>query len=133
MSGESDLETLLKTLKVIRHDGVWRFHTFSNSFVDVMKLAFWFGWFAKVSILESEGASLVLPAYKSTPPDNRWVWLEMSVHSDLNAVGFLARIAAALSEAGVPCNAVAGYYHDHIFVPEDKADVAVAAIEGLAS
>lgn len=124
MSGESDLATLLKTLEVIRHDGEWRFETQAeHPDPDQSALAF----------RESEGWTAILPAGQSTPPDNRWVWLEMSVHSDLNAVGFLAAIANALAGAGVPCNAVAGFYHDHVFVPEGKADVAVKAIEALAN
>ncbi len=123
MSGESDLETLLKTLKVIRHEGVWRFETNADQLGTSEAI---------MTFQESEGMTIIAPAAIDTSSDNRWVWLEMSVHSDLNAVGFLARIAVALSEAGVPCNAVAGYYHDHIFVPEDKADVAVKALEVLA-
>ena len=123
MSGESDLETLLKTLRVIRHEGVWRFETGVDQ-PDASE--------AIMTFQESEGMTIIAPAAIDTSSDNRWVWLEMSVHSDLNAVGFLARIAVALSEAGVPCNAVAGFYHDHIFVPEDKADVAVTALEVLA-
>lgn len=123
MSGESDLDTLLKTLKVIRHDGVWQFETQAGKpSLDEAVLAF----------REREGWTAILPAAEDTADDNRWVWLEMSVHSDLNAVGFLARVAAALAGAGVPCNAVAGFYHDHIFVPEHKADVAVKALEALA-
>ena len=123
MSGESDLETLLKTLRVIRHEGVWRFEAGVDQ-PDASE--------AIMTFQESEGMTIIAPAAIDTSSDNRWVWLEMSVHSDLNAVGFLARIAVALSEAGVPCNAVAGFYHDHIFVPEDKADVAVTALEVLA-
>ncbi len=123
MSGESDLETLLKTLKVRRRGGMWRFETSADQ-PGVSE--------AIMTFRESEGLTTILPVEADTPPDNRWVWLEMSVHSDLNAVGFLARIANALTEAGVPCNAVAGYYHDHVFVPEHNADVAVKAIEELA-
>ncbi len=123
MSGESDLETLLKTLKVIRHEGVWRFETNADQLGASEAI---------MTFRESEGWTAILPIGENTPADNLWVWLEMSVHSDLNAVGFLARIAVTLSEAGVPCNAIAGYYHDHIFVPENKADIAVTALEVLA-
>ena len=80
---------------------------------------------------ESEGLTVITSAEASTPADNRWVWLELSVYSDLQAVGFLAKVSAALTDAGVPCNAIAAYHHDHIFVPESKADTAIAAIEAL--
>ena len=80
---------------------------------------------------EQEGTTVIVPADKSTRKDNRWVWLELSVYSDLHAVGFLAAIAAALAAVDVPCNAVAGFHHDHIFVPESKADVAIQALSAL--
>lgn len=82
--------------------------------------------------MEDEGPTVVLRADTETPQDNRWVWLELSVFSDLQAVGFLAKVAQALSNADVPCNAIAAFHHDHIFVPETKADAAITAINKLA-
>ena len=129
---ESDLSTLLSTLKVIRRDGVWRFETIDKdaaSWADLVNLR----RVRDIAMLfqESEGLTVITSADDETPQDNRWAWLELSVYSDLQAVGFLAKVAAALSEAGVPCNAVAAYHHDHIFVPEAKAEIAIAAIEAL--
>ncbi len=80
---------------------------------------------------EQEGTTVIGPADENTSKDNRWVWLELSVFSDLHAVGFMAAVAKALAEADVPSNAVAGFHHDHIFVPEDKAESAIAALEAL--
>ena len=129
---ESDLSTLLSTLEVIRRDGVWRFETIDKdvaSWADLVNLR----QVRDIAMLfqESEGLTVITSADDETPQDNRWAWLELSVYSDLQAVGFLAKVAAALSEAGVPCNAVAAYHHDHIFVPEAKAEIAIAAIEAL--
>ena len=64
--------------------------------------------------------------------DTEVAHLRLSVFSDLQAVGFLAAVAAALSAADVPCNAVAAFHHDHIFVPEGKANAAIAALQALA-
>ena len=131
---ESDLSKLLETLSVKRRDGVWRFETIDKeeaswaelvSLRDVRDIAMLFQ--------EREGLTVITSAGDKTPQDNRWVWLELSVYSDLQAVGFLARVAAALTEADVPCNAIAAYHHDHIFVPEGKADAAISAIEALRS
>jgi hypothetical protein len=58
--------------------------------------------------------------------------ITLQVHSSLEAVGFLAAVAAALAAVGVPCNAVSAYYHDHIFVPEDKAEKAMEALSSIA-
>jgi len=129
---ERDLSELLATLRVKTHDGVWRFETIDKDAAswaelvnlrDVRQIAMLFQ--------EEEGLTVITAATGETPAENRWVWLELSVYSDLNAVGFLAKVAAALTQAGVPCNAVAAFHHDHIFVPEAKASAAVAALEAL--
>jgi uncharacterized protein len=57
--------------------------------------------------------------------------ITLKVHSSLEAVGFLAVVSAHLAAAGIPCNAIAGYYHDHIFVPVDRADEAVTVLESI--
>ena len=129
---ERDLSKLLSTLSVEQHDGVWRFETIDveeASWADLVNLRDVRG--IAMLFQEREGLTVVTKAAEETPDDNRWAWLELTVYSDLQAVGFLARIAAALSDAGVPCNAVAAYHHDHIFVPVARAADAIAAIEAL--
>ena len=54
-----------------------------------------------------------------------------TVHSDLNAVGLTAAFASALGGAGISCNVVAGAYHDHLFVPVERADDAMRALRSL--
>ncbi len=51
------------------------------------------------------------------------------VHSSLEAVGFMAVLTAKLAEAGISTNPVSGYYHDHLFVEERRADDAVRVLE----
>ncbi|NQY97954.1 MAG: ACT domain-containing protein [Henriciella sp.] len=129
---EADLSKLLATLSVKRHDGVWRFETIpadQSSWVELVNLRESRG--IAMLFQEEEGLTVITKANQDTPDDNRWAWLELSVYSDLQAVGFLARVAAALSEAGIPCNAIAAYHHDHIFVPEARAEEAISAIESL--
>ena len=130
---ERDVSKLLQTLTVKRHDGVWRYETIPAdqaswaelvNLRDVRKIAMLFQ--------ETEGLTVITAADAATDADNRWVWLELSVYSDLQAVGFLAKVAEALSAAGVPCNAIAAFHHDHIFVPEALADAAIAALTALA-
>lgn len=129
---ERDLSKLLSSLHVKAREGMWRFETINKdsaswaelvSLRDVRQIAMLFQ--------EDEGLTVITAATDDTPAENRWVWLELSVYSDLNAVGFLSKVAAALTQAGIPCNAVAAFHHDHIFVPEEKAGAAVAALEAL--
>ena len=85
---------------------------------------------------EREGRTLILrtedaeaAGIPSTFP-NRMITLE--VHSSLEAVGFLAAITARLAAAGIGVNPVSGYFHDHLFVPEGRAEEAVGILESLA-
>ena len=121
MSGTSDLSKLLADLEVRQHDGVWEFLSGTQQNVEGAIMQF----------QEREGWTHIVPASSKTPAEQRFVWLELAVFSDLNAVGFLAAIAAALAGAGVPCNAVAAFRHDHVFVPEAKVETALAALDGL--
>ena len=54
--------------------------------------------------------------------------ISLNVHSSLDAVGLTAAFSAKLAEKNISANVVAAYYHDHIFVPEEKAEQALAAI-----
>ena len=42
-----------------------------------------------------------------------------------------AVMADALAGAAIPCNVVAAYHHDHVFVPEDRTDDAMACLTAL--
>ena len=57
--------------------------------------------------------------------------ITLEVHSSLEAVGLTAAISTALASCNISANVVAGYYHDHIFIPKDKADLALETLERL--
>lgn len=57
--------------------------------------------------------------------------IELTVHSDLDAVGFLARVAGELAAAGIPSNVVSALHHDHLYVPVDLAERALAVLTHL--
>ncbi len=57
--------------------------------------------------------------------------ITLEVHSSLEAVGFLAAVTARLAAAGIAVNAVSAYYHDHLFVPADRADDALRELQEL--
>lgn len=59
--------------------------------------------------------------------------ITLSVHSSLQAVGFLAAVATELAKAGIPCNAISAFYHDHIFIPANLAEDAMACLRKLSS
>lgn len=53
------------------------------------------------------------------------------MHSSLESVGLTAKVSTKLAEHGISANIMAGYYHDHIFVPFGRASDAMAAIKEL--
>lgn len=59
-------------------------------------------------------------------------WITLMVESDLAAVGLTAVVSTALAEAGIACNVIAGYRHDHLLVPADRCDEALAILRSLA-
>ena len=59
--------------------------------------------------------------------------ITLEVQSDLTAVGFVAAVARALADAGIPANAVAAYNHDHLFVPAERADAALRTLERMSA
>jgi hypothetical protein len=130
MHGEEDLQTLLATLSPSIQPGEFVFVTFPDAV---------YGDHASLSPIaavgESEGLTLVIPreqadanglAYESV-----FRCITLTVHSGLNAVGLTAAIAARLSDSNIPANVVAGFFHDHVFVPADAESEAMAVLVAL--
>ncbi len=90
---------------------------------------------AFATLREAEGMSLILPVeaaarlgFPSGPPMR---CLTLNVYSSLTGVGLTAAVASALAERGVACNMVAGFHHDHAFVPADRAEEALSVLQDL--
>ena len=58
-------------------------------------------------------------------------WITLLVNSTLEEVGLTAAFSAQLAAAGISCNVVAGFHHDHLFVPHDRAAEAIALLEAI--
>ncbi|WP_036823971.1 ACT domain-containing protein, partial [Photobacterium sanctipauli] len=54
--------------------------------------------------------------------------ITLTVHSSLEAVGLTAAVATRLAEYSISANVVAAYYHDHVFVPVNRAEEALQAL-----
>jgi hypothetical protein len=84
---------------------------------------------------EKEGTTAILKKNiadkEHIPYSGTWAWITLTVHSDLAAVGFLAAITRKLAAAGISVNAVSAYYHDHLFVPADKAERAMRILKEM--
>jgi hypothetical protein len=84
---------------------------------------------------EPEGISIIIPVEEAQNAGlsigflAEWVTLE--VQSDLSAVGLTSVVSTALAKAGISCNIVAGYHHDHLFVPAGKGKEALEVLQEL--
>jgi hypothetical protein len=57
--------------------------------------------------------------------------ITLTINSDLEGVGLTAAVASALADAGIACNMVAAFHHDHAFVPADRAEDALEILHDL--
>lgn len=58
--------------------------------------------------------------------------ITLTVHSSLEAVGFIATIATRLAEHGMGVNPVSGFFHDHLFVPDGRETEAMTILASIA-
>lgn len=130
MNGETDLETLLRSMRPELNLGEYVFCV-----LDSKEQAFALDPLCLFQ--EAEGITVILPseqadalglAYTQT-----FAWITLTVHSSLEAVGLTAAFSRALTEAGISCNVVAAHYHDHIFVSTRDAGRAMDALRALAA
>ncbi|MCZ8370828.1 MAG: ACT domain-containing protein [Porphyrobacter sp.] len=77
-------------------------------------------------IREDDGTTAILPGVTGD-----FARVTLTVHSALDGVGLTAAVAGALAQAGIACNVVAGFHHDHIFVPWARADETLAILQRL--
>lgn len=131
MTAERDLQVLLRGMKPELRPGIFVFCTIpANERIP-----------AAISPLltfrEQEGTTLVIPREEAEAAGLRYAFasrlITLTVHSALDAVGFLAAITARLAEAGISVNAVSAFHHDHLFVPVDRANDAMAVLHELSA
>jgi len=124
MSGEANLEKLLQLMQPELLPGKFVFCSYANAA---------YGDYAELKPIaayqEREGLSLIIAKAAADEAGieyhSAFCGISLSVHSSLDAVGFTAAIAGKLSANGITANVVAACYHDHVFVPADKAEDAL--------
>ncbi|MEU1482867.1 ACT domain-containing protein [Streptomyces sp. NPDC005752] len=130
MTGERDLRTLLHGMRPELKPGRYVYTTLPGDEVPS-------GVTPVVTVSEQEGLTLVVPETHAVASGLEYHfvagWITLRVHSALDAVGLTAAVALALTDAGISCNVVAGFHHDHLFVPYDRAAEAVRVLGALAA
>lgn len=132
MPGETDLKNILATLKVSRRSEPVTMVSLAPEESDEIPSL---GDGIEAVIAEAEGVTVVATIAEAErrgwPFDFEGAWLTIEVHSSLEAVGLTRAMAGVLGDAGIPCNVLAGFYHDHLLVPVDRADDAITQLESL--
>jgi len=65
--------------------------------------------------------------------DKLYRLITFDIELDMTLVGFMARISQALADANVSIFPLAAYTRDHILVPADQFDIAMATLQKLQS
>ena len=60
--------------------------------------------------------------------DQIWAWISVDTQTQLNATGITAHIAAIFGAHKIPCNVVAAFHHDHLFVPFELGEEALRVL-----
>ncbi len=131
MSGVTDLTTLIAQMRPMLDPEPYVFCTFaSKSAADLVEYEP-IGLFA-----ETEGLTAILPVERARElglAEAEWFRrITLTIHSSLEAVGLTAAVSSALADRGISANVVAAFFHDHVFVPEERAQEALTVLRELA-
>ena len=129
MSGETNLQSLLANMQPDLLEGEFVFCSVSPKAFDQLRIH-------PIGYLrEAEGITLIVE--RSIADDEGLDYefvsrmITLNIHSSLEAVGFLAAITSKLAGAGISVNTVSAFYHDHLFIPTDRASAAMRLLEEL--
>ena len=130
MVAETDLTLLLKNLNPVAGSEDFVFTTLQADKLTSSLISA-----AKGMFQEREGTTLILPSAEAEQAglqfEGYYRCITCEVHSSLEAVGMTAAMSTALGKAGISANVVAAFYHDHIFVPAEKVDLALDVLTSL--
>ena len=84
---------------------------------------------------EEEGVSMLIPVELAEKTklnvDHPMRCITLNVYSSLEGVGLTAAVSTALGDNAIPCNMVAAFHHDHVFVPSEMCDQAMEVLTSL--
>ncbi|WP_147126942.1 ACT domain-containing protein [Shimia ponticola] len=125
MTGESDLGRLIASMQPVLRDGVYVF-AHVETLAEAVQLD------PMMTFREDEALTVIARRETVEGAGLRYEFpsrsITLNVHSSLEAVGFLAAITARLAQLKMGVNPVSAFYHDHLFVPEHRAEDALAAL-----
>ena len=132
MTGETDLQRLIRSMSPVLDPKTYVFCTVPNAE---------YGEYAHctpiATMQEKEGLTLILEQGNAEREglfyDGVFLCITLHVHSSLHAVGLTAAVSTALAQDHISANVIAGYFHDHIFVPKAQAQDALRILKRMSA
>lgn len=128
MPGESNLDSLLRNMQPTVVPGEYVICAIHESQLEGLETPL-------LIFREIEGLTVIVtrPVAEQNQFDfeSTWGLVSLCIHSDLEAVGFLAAITNHLAKAGISVNVISAFYHDHLFVPYDRVDDVMSLLSTL--
>ncbi len=131
MIGETNLDTLLASMSPNLMPGEFVFCSVQGDYIEYNALS------PLASFRESEGLTLVITKEMALahqlPFESVFRGITLTIHSSLDAVGLTAAVSGKLAANNISANVIAAYYHDHIFVQSEKAELALKVLNEFCS
>ena len=125
MSGETNLDELIPSMSAVLVEGLYVFTTVKAP-QDLM------GIVPRMIFGEAEGTTYILLKSEAEKLGLEYEFpcrmITLNIHSSLEAVGFMARIATELAKHNMGVNPVSGFFHDHLFVPDRREQDAMTVL-----
>ncbi len=127
-ASEPDLKGLLSGLSPRLNAGEFVFITLKERLpAHVRPLASFHEWEGESVVLRVEQAETIGLKHSA----DTYAWITLGVQSPLDSVGLTAAVASALAAEGIPCNVVAAFHHDHLFVRTSTAKKAMELLHQM--
>ncbi len=127
--GETDLNNLLRSLSAELVEGVFVFVTVDQGDMPASLSP-------RMIFREAEGVTLILLRDEAEAQGLTYEFpcrmITLTVHSSLEAVGFIATVATRLAKHGMGVNPVSGFFHDHLFIPDGRETEAMTILQTIA-
>jgi hypothetical protein len=136
MAKQDEIRLLLHSLSPSLSEGRYCIGTFDEA--QLMGLAGYLKYIIGI-FREKEGITAVfsdeireeMALYTSTKIAGPFAQITLGVVSPLLSVGLLSKVTESLANEGIACNVCSAFYHDHLLVPYEKREAAMAALKKL--
>ena len=125
--GEKSLDDLLRGMNPVLHGGQYVFCALPHGAAVPS---------AAIAVFREEEATTIVMGREDAEGHRldavyAAAWITLTIHSDMDAVGFMAAITKALAGERISCNVISAVYHDHLFVPFADGERAMEALRKL--